>query len=55
MIKEKIKTTKGVVKNLRAIRDQFNADIQDMTLEEEKKYLETMLAKWKGFPQHLLK
>jgi len=51
MIKEKIKTQKGLVKKLRAIRDKFNKDIQDMTLEEEKEYLEKMAAKWKNSPQ----
>lgn len=50
MIKEKIKTQKGLVKKLRAIRDKFNRDIQDMTLEEEQKYLEKMSAKWKSSP-----
>lgn len=54
MIKEKIKTQKGLVKKLRAIRDKFNKDIQDMTLEEEKEYLEKMIAKWKNSPQHRL-
>lgn len=52
MIKEKINTKKGLVKKMRAIRDKFNKDIQDMTLEEEKKYLEQMSAKWKNSPQH---
>ncbi|MEQ8583090.1 MAG: hypothetical protein RIC30_10855 [Marinoscillum sp.] len=51
MIKDKIKTQKGLVKKLRAIRDKFNKDIQDMTLEEEQKYLEKMSAQWKNSPQ----
>jgi len=42
MIKEKIKTQKGVVKQLRAIRDQINIDIQDMSLEQEKAYLKKL-------------
>jgi len=42
MIKEKVKTQKGLVKQLRTIRDQINLDIQDMTLEEEKAYLKKM-------------
>lgn len=46
MIKEKIKTQKGLVKKLRAIRDKFNKDIMNMTLEEEQKYLEKKSAKW---------
>lgn len=52
MIKEKIKTQKGLVKKLREIRDEFNKDIQDMTLVEEQKYLEDIIAKWKNSPQH---
>ena len=39
MIKAKVKTQKGLVKQLRAIRDQFNIDIQDMTLKQELAYL----------------
>ena len=55
MIEAKIKAQKGLVKKLRAIRDKFNKDIQDMTLEEEQKYLEKMAAKWKNSPQQTLK
>lgn len=51
MTKEKVKTQKGLVKKLRTIRDKFNKDIQDMTLEEEKEYLQKMSAKWKNSPQ----
>jgi hypothetical protein len=38
----KIKTEKGLVKKLRAIRDKMNEDMQDMTFEEIKAYLQTM-------------
>jgi hypothetical protein len=51
MIKEKVKTQKGLVKRLRAIRDKINEDIQDMTLEEEKAYLEKISTMWKNSPQ----
>ncbi len=51
MIKEEIKTEKGLVKKLRLIRDKFNKDIQNMTLEEEQKYLEKMAARWKNAPK----
>jgi len=55
MIKEKVKTQKGLVKSLRAIRDKINLDIQDMTLEEEKEYLKKMSAKWENSPQVTIK
>jgi len=42
MIKEKVKTQKGLVQQLRAIRDKINIDIQDMSLEEENAYLKKM-------------
>ncbi len=42
MIKEKVKTQKGLVKQLRAIRDKINVDIQDMSLEEEQAYLKKL-------------
>jgi len=38
----KIKTEKGLVKKLRAIRDKMNVDMQDMTFEEMKAYLQSM-------------
>ena len=45
MIKEKVKTQKGLVKKLRTIRDRINVDIQDMTLEQERAYLKKMRQK----------
>lgn len=47
MIKEKVKTQKGLVRKLREIRDKFNKDILDMTLEEEKAYLSKIATTWK--------
>ena len=34
-----VKTEKGLVEKLRAIRDKMNQDMQDMTFEETKAYL----------------
>jgi hypothetical protein len=33
----------GVVKDMRKIRDQINAEIQHMTFEEERVYLDKLL------------
>ncbi|MCP4457725.1 MAG: hypothetical protein GY816_06815 [Cytophagales bacterium] len=38
----KVKTEKGLVKKLRAIRDRMNEEMQDMTFEEMKAYLRKM-------------
>jgi hypothetical protein len=54
MIKKKIKTQKDLVKKMRDIRDKFNKEIQDMTLEEEQEYLKKMSDKWKNSPQQYL-
>jgi hypothetical protein len=51
MIKEKVKTQKNLVKKLRAIRDKINFDIQDMTLDEEKEYINKLSATWENSPQ----
>ena len=37
-------TQQDVVKNLRKIRDQINNEIKDMNFEEERAYLDTLLA-----------
>ncbi|MEO6723105.1 MAG: hypothetical protein ABIN67_22255 [Ferruginibacter sp.] len=37
-------TQQGVVKDLRAIRDQISSEIKDMTFEEERAYLDKLLA-----------
>lgn len=46
----KVKTEKGLVKKLRAIRDKMNEDMQDMTFEEIKAYLQEM--REKGTPHN---
>jgi len=38
------KTEQGVVKNLRKIRDEINIEIKDMTFEQERAYLDKILA-----------
>ena len=45
MSDEIVKTEKGLVKKLRAIRDKMNKDMQDMTFEEVKAYLRKMREK----------
>ncbi len=45
MSKVTVKTEKGLVKKLRAIRDKMNVDMQDMTFEEMKAYLQKMREK----------
>ena len=42
MIKEKVNTVKGLVKELRGIRDKINHDIQNMNFKQEKAYLKKM-------------
>jgi hypothetical protein len=42
MIKETVKTRKGLVQQMRVIPDQINIDIQDMSLEQELEYLKKM-------------
>ena len=38
------KTEKGLVKNLRKIRDELSAEIKNMTFEQERAYLDKLLA-----------
>ncbi|MFT7035561.1 MAG: hypothetical protein ACJA2S_004085 [Cyclobacteriaceae bacterium] len=38
----KVKTEKGLVKKLRSIRDRMNLEMQDMTFDEMKAYLQKM-------------
>ena len=40
-----VKTEKGLVKKLRAIRDKMNEDMQDMSFDEIKAYLQKMREK----------
>lgn len=37
-------TQQGVVKDLRKIRDQISNEIKDMTFEQERAYLDKLLA-----------
>jgi len=37
-------TQQGVVRNLRKIRDQVSNEIKDMTFEQERAYLDKLLA-----------
>ena len=39
-----INTEKDVVKNLRLIRDQISLEIKEMTFEQERAYLDQLLA-----------
>jgi hypothetical protein len=47
----KVKTEKGLVKKLRAIRDRMNEEMQEMNFEEMKSYLRNM--RERNSPQHL--
>jgi predicted ATP-dependent endonuclease of OLD family len=38
------KTEQDVVKNLRKIRDEISSEIKDMTFEQERAYLDKLLA-----------
>gem|GEM_PF-6447156 len=42
MNKKQIKMEKGLVARLRLIRDKMNIDMQDMSFEEVKTYLQAM-------------
>ena len=39
-----LNTEKDVVKNLRLIRDQISLEIKEMTFEQERAYLDQLLA-----------
>lgn len=41
-------TEQDVVKNLRKIRDEISSEIKDMTFEEERAYLDKLLANKDG-------
>jgi len=43
-IEAKYKTTTNIVKAMREIRDEINFEIQDLTFEEERAYLNQLLA-----------
>ncbi|CAN5376643.1 hypothetical protein BH11BAC3_BH11BAC3_19110 [soil metagenome] len=44
MTTQTINTEPDVVKNLRKIRDQISSEIKDTTFEEERAYLDKLLA-----------
>ena len=44
MTTETISTQQDVVKNLRKIRDEISNEIKDMTFEQERAYLDKLLA-----------
>ena len=44
MAEKKHKTTADMVKTMRQIRDEFNDEIKHMTFEEERAYLDQLLA-----------
>ena len=44
MAEEKHKTTADMVKTMRQIRDEINDEIKDMVFEEERAYLDQLLA-----------
>lgn len=50
-LKKKHKSPKrgfGAVKTMREIRDKLSLEIQDMTYEEQREYLDKLLAKGKS-------
>ncbi len=42
---KKIKTVKGLVKQLRSIRDKMNAELENMTSEDRMNYFKNMRLK----------
>lgn len=44
MTTQTINTQQDVVKNLRKIRDEISSEIKDMNFEEERAYLDKLLA-----------
>ena len=51
MTTQTFNTQQGLVKDLRKIRDQISNEIKDMTFEEERAYLDALLA-GKQKPSH---
>lgn len=45
-------TQQNVVKDLRKIRDQISSEIKDMTFEQERAYLDKLLADKEKSPPH---
>lgn len=44
MTTQTLNTEQDVVKNLRKIRDEISSEIKDMTFEQERAYLDKLLA-----------
>ena len=45
MISKKVKTVKGLVKQLRTIRDKMNSELENMTAEQRSEYFHKMRIK----------
>lgn len=45
MISKKVKTVKGLVKQLRTIRDQMNAELENMSSEQRTEYFKKLREK----------
>lgn len=45
MSRNKVKTVKGLVKQLRSIRDRINAELENMTAEQRTEYFKQMREK----------
>ncbi len=45
MISEKVTTVKGLVKDLRVIRDKMNAELENLTSEQRKEFFRELRAK----------
>lgn len=45
MINKKVKTVKGLVADLRTIRDKMNAELENMTSEQRKDFFRRLRAK----------
>lgn len=51
MTNKNVKTVKGLVKDLRTIRDKINSELEKMTSEQRKEYFQRLRAKSHS-PQH---
>ena len=54
MTNKNVKTVKGLVKDLRAVRDQINAELEKMNSKQRSEYFQQLRAK-SHFPQQALK
>lgn len=48
---KKVETVKGLVKQLRIIRDKMNSELENMTFEERMQYFKSMRLRTNS-PQH---